>query len=104
MGSPLLWELDDELEKKLTDLLSQMESGLRQPSDFRYEAVGAYLKLFLIQCHQACSLVRDAHPQQVEAGYNILRNFKSLVARHLYTRPSGSLLCRRTHGDPRPPQ
>ncbi len=45
---------------------------------YHEQAIGAYLKLFLIQCNNACQLTVD-NTQHKEAGNSILRNFKELV-------------------------
>lgn len=48
---------------------------------YNEQAIGAYLKLFLIQCNNACQLEVD-NTQNKEAGNSILRNFKQLVNDH----------------------
>lgn len=48
---------------------------------FKYEAMGAFIKLILIRCHNLCSLKSiDSNIQ--ETGNTVLRNFKSLVDLH----------------------
>ncbi|MEM9834687.1 MAG: AraC family transcriptional regulator [Bacteroidota bacterium] len=53
-----------------------------QLTGYRYEALGAWLKLFLIACNNTCDL-ELAHPQQLQAGQTILRQFKQLVEAHI---------------------
>lgn len=61
--------------------VDQMQQA-RQLPDYRYEALGAWLKLFLITCNNACDL-SPAHPQELQAGQTILRQFKQLVESHV---------------------
>lgn len=48
-------------------------------SKFRDQALSSYLKLFLIQSNNLCSLPSDPAPYQ-ETGYLLLRKFRQLVA------------------------
>lgn len=61
--------------------VEQMQQA-QQLLDYRYEALGAWLKLFLIACNNACDLAL-ADPQQLQAGQTILRQFKQLVESHI---------------------
>ncbi len=60
-------------------LFQQMATMYQQHSPFRYEAIGAWLKLVLIECNQACDLPEGGHVQTMEAASGILRQFKALV-------------------------
>lgn len=64
---------------QLMKLASQMEETLRTGQAFQYEAIGSWLKLFLIASHNACDLSSGANTQIVEAGLSILRSFKTSV-------------------------
>lgn len=77
---PLL--IDDSLKKQLFELVEKMEHELSHNSRFTYESIGAYLKLFLIACHHACSLSREDNPQIIEASLSILRSFKDTLEQH----------------------
>lgn len=68
--------------EKLTALAVQMEDTFKNDTAFQYEALGAYLKLFLITAHNACDLIAGANTQIVEAGLSILRSFKTAVEKH----------------------
>lgn len=61
--------------------VEQMQLAQQLP-DYRYEALGAWLKLFLITCNNVCDLA-PAHPQELQAGQTILRQFKQLVESHV---------------------
>lgn len=72
-------ELDEVAFAKVIELVSAMQSDYQQQGPFRYEAVGAWLKLMLITCNTYCTLPDDHHPQQAEAAAGLLRRFKDLV-------------------------
>ncbi len=61
--------------------VNQMQQAQQLP-DYRYEALGAWLKLFLIACNNICDL-EPVHPQQLQAGQTILQQFKQLVETHV---------------------
>lgn len=46
---------------------------------FKYQAVGAWLKLMLIECHSMCSLGKETNTQKVQASVTLLKNFKTLL-------------------------
>ncbi|MEM8528179.1 MAG: helix-turn-helix transcriptional regulator [Bacteroidota bacterium] len=67
-----------ELEK-LVDLAEEIYDFAHGNQKFKYQAVGALLKLFLIHCNQACSLSKEENTQTVQASVSLLRNFKDLL-------------------------
>jgi AraC family transcriptional activator of pobA len=75
-------EADEGLMKALGSLTDQIFDFTHSDKKFKYEAVGALLKLFLIQCNNACSLSIEENTQQVHASLTLLRNFKSLLNEH----------------------
>lgn len=46
---------------------------------FKYQAIGALLKLLLIQSNNVCSLSEDSNTQNTQASVSLLRNFKELL-------------------------
>ena len=68
--SQALAQLDDYAQQMLQQFLST--------NTYRFEAIGAWLKLFLIQCHSLCSL-HSLDTQTQESGGNLLRSFKKLL-------------------------
>lgn len=72
-------ELSEELFNDLKNIAIQIEVLSKQDFDMKYDAIGAYLKLFLIKCHNKCDLNEKDHPQNQQAGFTILREFKNLV-------------------------
>lgn len=67
--------------KEMELLTSYSEEMLRLntgDSAYKYDAIGALLKLLLISCHNLCSL-NQLDTQTMEVGANLVRNFKQLV-------------------------
>jgi YesN/AraC family two-component response regulator len=52
----------------------------------RLETIGAYLKLFLIECNGHCSLFPGANTQNIEVGRSLTQHFKDLVENHFHHR------------------
>ena len=71
--------VDDDMFRQLASLADQLSEFAHSQKKFRYQAIGALLKLFLIQCNNACSLADDKHPQLVEKAATLLRSFKLLI-------------------------
>ncbi|WNJ17068.1 helix-turn-helix domain-containing protein [Pontibacter sp. G13] len=60
-----------------------MEHWCETDSPLADQAIGAYLKLMLIQCHQICPSPPLAEHPQHHAGISILKQFRELVERHI---------------------
>lgn len=50
--------------------------------DYKSDALGALLKLLLIQSNNHCSLKKTKNLQSIEAGNQLVRNFKQLIEQH----------------------
>ncbi|MCB0649697.1 MAG: AraC family transcriptional regulator [Saprospiraceae bacterium] len=74
-------QLDDEMLKSLSGYCEQIIRFYHSDDKFRDAAIGSILKLFLIGCNNVCTVPRN-HPQQIESGNSILRQFKTLVEDH----------------------
>jgi len=75
-------DINPEESEILSQYCEEMFKFYRSDLKFKEQAISSYLKLFMIQCNNLCTLQSD-HPQKLEAGHMILRNFKQLVdARH----------------------
>lgn len=64
------------------NLFSQIEIFASTLEKYTLEAVGALVKLLLIQCNNHCSLHKTENPQFLETSNHLLRNFKQLLNRH----------------------
>jgi len=64
------------------NLFSQIDLFSTSLEKYTMEAVGALVKLLLIQCNNHCSLHKSDNPQFLETTNHILRNFKQLLNKH----------------------
>ncbi|MBN2766803.1 MAG: helix-turn-helix domain-containing protein [Paludibacteraceae bacterium] len=63
-------------------LISQMEHFSISLKNYSSEALGALLKLFLIQSNNHCNLVKHNNPQFIETTNHLLRSFRQLLDLH----------------------
>lgn len=63
----------------------QMLSAFHSENDMFLETIGAYLKLFLIECNSSCSLFPNSNTQTIEVGKTLVTNFKASVEKN-YTK------------------
>jgi AraC-like DNA-binding protein len=75
-------ELSSEEMEVLAGLAEEMITYVQSARKFRYQAVGALLKLFLIQCNNACSLPQEDNTQAVQAAVSLLRDFRGLLKKN----------------------
>jgi AraC family transcriptional activator of pobA len=72
-------KIDDVAAKKLRGIVSNIEYTFNNKEPFRNEQLGAFLKLFLIECNKYAPLPDTNNTQTLQAGGMILRAFKKLV-------------------------
>lgn len=65
--------------KTLKPFAEQMLDAFHNKGDMYMESIGAYLKLFLIECNNQCSLFPGTNTQTIEVGKTIVKNFKTIV-------------------------
>lgn len=73
-----------EMKDRLKVFSDGMMDAFHSNAEMRYETIGAYLKLFLIECNMHCSLYPDNNPQSTEVGRSLVRTFKNLVEKHFH--------------------
>jgi AraC family transcriptional regulator, transcriptional activator of pobA len=71
-----------EMAASLKIFVEQMLKAFQNQSEMYLETIGAYLKLFLIECNGHCSLLPNADTQSVEVGKTLISNFKDIVDQH----------------------
>lgn len=71
--------INDNMSEKLKVFADQMIVAFNSKNDLSLETIGAYLKLFLIECNGHCSLHSNTNTQSVEVGKSIVKNFKTIV-------------------------
>ncbi|MBI5009131.1 MAG: helix-turn-helix domain-containing protein [Bacteroidia bacterium] len=74
--------LEDSMALRLKVFADNMRIAFESRSEMYLEIVGAYLKLFLIECNSHCSLNPGTNLQNIEVSKNIVRNFKDLVEKN----------------------
>jgi AraC-like DNA-binding protein len=62
----------------------QMLRAFQSQNDLFLETIGAYLKLFLIECNGHCSLMPEANLQNFEVSKTLVKKFKALVESHFH--------------------
>jgi len=69
----------------LKDITDAMMKALNTDETFKFDTIGAYLKLFLIECNKfAPSLISD-NTQTIQSAKSILRRFKDLLEHNFLT-------------------
>lgn len=83
--------------KKLKELCSQMQTCFVQDSAFKHEALGALLKLFLIECNSACELNQTPPELTLDNAIITITRFKELVEKHFKTHHKASQYAQMLH-------
>lgn len=78
--------INENMSQKLKVFADAMVSTFKSSADMKFETIGAYLKLFLIECNNHCSLYPSDNTQSIEVGRTLVQNFKMLVESHFRTR------------------
>ncbi|NWJ51396.1 MAG: helix-turn-helix domain-containing protein [Bacteroidetes bacterium] len=74
--------LTDKMADTLKPFTDKMLTAFHSKTDMFFDIIGAYLKLFLIECNGQCSLFRDSNTQTIEVGKTLVNNFKTLVEKN----------------------
>jgi AraC family transcriptional activator of pobA len=76
--------LTESMIPKLKMFSDNMLETFQAATEMQSETIGAYLKLFLIECNSHCSLNPDLNPQSAEVGRILVRGFKEAVEKHFH--------------------
>lgn len=74
--------LSGKMADTLKPFADQMLTAFHSQHDLFLETLGAYLKLFLIECNRNCVLSPSTNTQSIEVGKTIVKNFKAIVENH----------------------
>lgn len=74
--------LKENMFFRLMTFSDAMSHALKSTDQMKFETIGAYLKLFLIECNHACSLFPESNTQNIEVGRSLVQRFKGLVEQH----------------------
>lgn len=75
---------DDKMSSRLKVFAENMLSAFQYQNDMFLETIGAYLKLFLIECNGQCSLAPGENLQSIEVSKTLVRNFRELVEKGFF--------------------
>ena len=70
-----------ETVNKLRLFADSMMNAFQDREDLFLETIGAYLKLFLIECNGLCTLYPGSNLQDIEVSKTLVKNFRELVER-----------------------
>ncbi len=65
--------------KRLLNLTDLMREAFLTDEEFRFDSIGAYLKLFLIECNKYAPSLDSDNTQTIQSAKSILRRFKDLL-------------------------
>ncbi len=74
--------VDSKMASKLKVFADNIKSAFESKDNMYLETIGAWLKLFLIECNGHCSLMPGSNPQNIEVSKTLVRNFKDLVEKN----------------------
>jgi AraC family transcriptional activator of pobA len=74
--------LNEPVSNRLITFAGAMSKAFQSFDEMRFETIGAYLKLFLIECNGHCTLFPDTNTQNIEVGRVLVQRFKKLVEQH----------------------
>ena len=74
--------LSESVTARLKIFSDAMVQAYYSAEELKFETIGAYLKLFLIECNGLCTLYPDANTQSIEVGRVLVQRFKALVEQH----------------------
>jgi len=69
---------------RLQEFAGNMRTAFSSDSDMKYEAIGAWLKLFLIECNGHCDLHPAMSSQELEVGRSLVQRFRKAVEAHFH--------------------
>lgn len=77
--------LNDKMSQNLMAFAQEMNSAFEKREDLFLDKVGAYLKLFLIECNSQCTIPQSSNLQNIEVTTTLVRGFKELVEKNYKT-------------------
>ena len=76
--------IDTPMAERLREFAFSMKTAFDGYSDMKFETIGAWLKLFLIECNGHCTLRPATNIQDIEVGRSLVQRFKQLVESHFH--------------------
>jgi len=72
-------KINDKTASNLLKISKDMIACFESDEIFRFDSIGAYLKLFLIECNKFAHHAKSENPQTIQSSKSILRRFKELL-------------------------
>ncbi len=72
-------EISQQKSNLLKGFIDEISNSFSNGGAMSQEVIGAYLKLFLIECNNLCDGLVDSNTQNVEVETNIVKSFKDLL-------------------------
>lgn len=74
--------IDAKSSKKLQLITNQMFDAFSENDEFRFDTIGAYLKLFLIECNKFAPGLKSDNTQTIQSSKSIIRKFKETLEKN----------------------
>lgn len=72
-------KIDNNAASVLENITSLMYTAFKSEEEFRFDTIGAYLKLFLIECNKFAPGLNSDNTQSIQSSKSILRKFKEAL-------------------------
>ena len=71
--------LSDETYEKLCLISNEIRQAFEGDSPFKFDIIGAHLKLFLIECNKFAVPSKEENPQALQSGRPLVKKFRQLL-------------------------
>lgn len=76
--------IDQKSGKKLQLITNQMIETFNEDGEYRFDTIGAYLKLFLIECNKFAPGLKSDNTQTIQSSKSIIRKFKEILEQNFF--------------------
>jgi AraC family transcriptional regulator, transcriptional activator of pobA len=76
--------IDEQMAGRLRTYAVNMRTAFDGDGDMKFEVIGAWLKLFLIECNGHCTLQPPAGHRDADVGRSLVQRFKQAVEAHFH--------------------
>lgn len=74
--------IDEKSAKNLGNITNLMMEAMHTDEAFKFDSIGAYLKLFLIECNKFAPSLLSDNTQTIQSAKSILRRFKDMLEKN----------------------
>lgn len=74
--------INEEGAKILESITQSISKAVHEDAPFKYERIGAYVKLFLLECNRYAIIPREDFPEFDQSGRRIVKGFKQLLEKN----------------------